>query len=260
MSLRELVASEGLPDACQALEEILNIPPSGVDVLKDEPRTLIWRSRLPSGAWAIVKTYRRRSLYDFTRESMTRFRAQREFESLAFLSKNNVPSVRPICWGYGRHPESGRFESVATFQELNVIGLKDHLRSGCAGDRWIEPAARLVRQGHDIGFYHGALAPRNILVRPAGWDDPACMFIDTPRSIVFPRPITGTRMAEHDLMVLLGEVCGVVGETPLPRFLATYGMPESDIPRLVDRIKCYRPNRNTRNRARAEFLIRRFLS
>lgn len=260
VSLQKLFPSEFAQDSRDALRAVLESPPGTADVIKDESRTLIWKALLPSGTPAIVKTYRKRSLYDFSRESLTRFRAQREFDSLSFLSRSHVPCARPVCWGYGRDTVSGRFESLVTVQEGHVVGLKDYLRSQQADDRWIGPAARLVRQGHDIGFYHGALAPRNMLLRLVDGQDVSCMFIDTPKSIIFPRPITGSRMATHDLRVLLVEVYHVAGESPLTEFLAIYGAPRSRILGMVDDIKRYRANRNTRNRMRAEFLARRLVS
>jgi len=260
MSLLNLVTSEFAQDSRDALEAMLRFPSGSVDVIKEEPRTVVWRALLPSGVPAIVKAYRHRSLYDFSRESLTRFRVQREFDSLDFLSKNNVSCARPICWGYGRDSAFGRFETLVTHEELHTVGLRDHLASEPADTRWIEPAARLVRQGHDMGFYHGALASRNILVRLVGEQDLSCIFIDTPCSIIFPRSVTGTRMARHDLMVLLRDVYRFAGESPLAGFLAYYGSLTSSIRRIVDQVKDYRATRNTRNRVRAEFLIRRLVS
>ncbi len=254
-----LVSSDHVRDSREALEEILEAPASSRDVLKDEPRTLIWNSVLPSGTVAVVKTYRRRSLYDFSRESITRFRAQREFDALSFLCRNRIPCVRPLAWGCGRNSRSGRFESLATVEERGVVGLKEYLRAGDADERWIEPAASLVRRAHDVGFYHGALAPRNILVRLPERGEMACLIIDTPKSIVFRRPVTGTRMADHDLLVFLCEVNNVVGDAAVAGFLARYGMQAVDIPRMLERVRSYRANRNTRNRMRAEFLLRKIV-
>jgi hypothetical protein len=260
MSLRKLVPSPYVVDAPEALAAMLASPaPAGTGTIKDEPRTLILRTALPSGPSVIVKTYRRRSLYDFTREALTRFRAQREFEALSFLARNDIPCSRPVCWACGSDEASGRFESLVTFEETDTVGLKAYLRSGRADERWIGPAARLVRRAHDAGFYHGALAPRNILLRTGESRPTSCLLIDTPKSIVFPGSIAGTRMARHDLMTMLGEVRGVVGEGPAARFLEDYGAPASAIAPLVAAIGRYRPTRNTRNRMRAEFLIRRLL-
>ncbi len=255
--LARLVASDLFRDSREALEKILEAPAASGDILKDEPRTLVWRSVLPSGTSAVVKTYRRRSLYDFSRESVTRFRAQREFDALSYLCKKRIPCVRPLAWGCGRNSRSGRFESLATVEEQGVVGLKEYLRSGDADEGWIEPAARLVRRAHDIGFYHGALAPRNILVRMPERGEMACLIIDTPKSIVFRRPVTGTRMADHDLLVFLCEVNNVIGEAAVTAFLACYGMRKIDIPPMAGRVGSYRASRNTRNRMRAEFLLRK---
>ncbi len=257
MPLARLVASDLVRDSREALEKILEAPAGSGDILKDEPRTLIWKSVLPSGTVAVVKTYRHRSLYDFSRESITRFRAQREFDALSFLCRNRIPCVRPLAWGCGRNTRSGRFEGLATVEERDVVGLKQYLRSGDADERWIAPAASLIRRAHDIGFYHGALAPRNILVRLPERGEMACLIIDTPKSIVFRRPVTGTRMAEHDLLVFLCEVNNVAGEAAVTAFLACYGMREVDIPPVAERVRSYRASRNTRNRMRAEFLLRK---
>lgn len=257
-SLQKLVASPYAADPPAALAAMLvSPPPAGPATIKDEPRTLIWRASLPSGSSAIVKTYRRRSLYDFTREALTRFRAQREFEALSFLARNDIPCSRPICWACGRDGQSGRFESLVTFEETGTVGLKAYLRSGRADERWIGPAARLLRRAHEAGFYHGALAPRNILLRTGEASETSCLFIDTPKSIVFPGSIVGTRMARHDLMTMLGEVRRVAGEGPLAAFLEDYGETASAVGPLIADIGRYRPTRNTRNRMRAEFLIRR---
>jgi tRNA A-37 threonylcarbamoyl transferase component Bud32 len=258
MSLRKLVPSPDARDAPEALAAMLAAPPpAGAATIKNEPRTFIWKAVLPSGPSAIVKTYRRRSLYDFARETLTRFRAQREFEALSFLARNDIPCSRPVCWACGRDEVSGRFESLVTFEATDTVGLKAYLRSGHADGRWIGPAARLLRRAHDAGFYHGALAPRNILLRTGEARDDSCLFIDTPKSIVFPGSIVGTRMARHDLMTMLGEVRRVVGEGPVAEFLEAYGEAATAIAPLIADIGRYRPTRNTRNRMRAEFLIRR---
>lgn len=252
---RKLVASRLAPASTGELADALQRPFCADSLIKDEPRTLIRRILLPDGAAAIVKTYRRRSLYDFSRESLTRFRAQREFDALGYLVEHEVPCSVPVCWGYGRDAQSGRFESLVTLEEPGVVGLKDYLRSAGADQRWLSPAAALVRRAHDIGFYHGALAPRNILFRP-GDDGGRCIMIDTPKSIVFRRPVTGTRMADHDLLVFLCEVNNVAGDAAVAGFLTRYGMQAARIPGMVDRIRSYRASRNTRNRMRAEFLLR----
>ena len=259
MPYRKLIAAESLPVSPQDMATTLQEPCGPADVIKDEPRTLIRRVVLPGGLSTIVKTYRRRSAYDFFRESLTRFRAQREFEALSFLFDREIPCSRPLGWGYGSDRESGRFETLVTVEEPGVIGLKDYLRSGTSNGSWIEPVAELVRRAHEAGFYHGALAPRNILVR-CGQQGTGCLFIDTPKSLVFRRPLMGTRMADHDLLVFLCEVNNVAGETPVERFLVLYGMRPSDIPGMVTRVKHYRAGRNTRNRMRAEFLLRKLVS
>lgn len=259
MPYRKLIASESLPISPEDLVRALQEPCGPADLIKDEPNTLIRRLVLPGGLSTIVKTYRRRSAYDFCRESLTRFRAQREFEALGFLYDREIPCSRPVGWGYGSDRESGRFETLVTAEEPDVIGLKAYLRSGNSNASWIEPVAELVRRAHEAGFYHGALAPRNILVR-FGNGGTACFFIDTPKSLVFRRSVIGTRMAEHDLLVFLCEVNNVAGDTPVERFLVLYGMRPSDIPHMVSRVQRYRAGRNTRNRMRAEFLLRRLVS
>ena len=255
---RKLVASRLVPASAEELADVLQQPFCADTVVKNEPRTLIRRILLPDGTAAIVKTYRRRSLYDFSRESRTRFRAQREFDALGYLAEKAVPCSIPVCWGYGRDAQSGRFESLVTLEEPGVVGLKDYLRSARADQRWVQPVAALVRRAHDVGFYHGALAPRNILFR-AGDDSGRCIMIDTPKSIVFRRPVTGTRMADHDLLVFLCEVNNVVGDAAVAGFLARYGMQAADIGPMVERVRNYRAGRNTRNRMRAEFLLRKVL-
>lgn len=253
---RKLVASRFAPFSAGELAARLQQPYCADSVIKEEPRTLIRRISLPDGAAAIVKTYRQRSRYDFFRESLTRFRAQREFDALGYLAEKHVPCSVPVGWGYGRDAASGRFESVITLEEPGVAGLKDYLRSDEADERWLSPAAALVRRAHEVGFYHGALAPRNILFRSAD-DSGRCIMIDTPKSIVFRRPVTGTRMADHDLLVFLCEVNNVAGVAAVEGFLARYGMQAARIHGMVERVRRYRASRNTRNRMRAEFLLRR---
>jgi len=259
-SLRKLVLSDFARDEAEILAAALLSPPAAGDVIKDESRTLIFRHRLPSGMDVVVKTYRRRSAYDFARESLSRFRAQREFDALVFLAGRQIPCSIPVAWACGGERRTGRFETLVTIEEPGMTGLKAHLRTGRADDGWIRPVARLVREGHEAGFYHGALAPRNVLLRLCNDRTPACLFIDTPKSIVFPKSVTGTRMARHDLLMLLCEVNNVAGETPLIPFLETYRLPGRQIPAMVAAIKSYRANRNTRNRMRAEFLARRMVS
>ena len=259
MSLRKLVVSSDARDSTDFLRALLESPPADCETIKQERRTHVWKARLPGRDAVIVKTYRRRSAYDFARESLFRFRAEREFDALSFLVSREIPCTRPACWACGRDPVSGRFESLVTFEEPDTVGLKSWLRSARPGDGWIEPVARLLRRAHDVGFYHGALVPRNILLRFAPERELGCLFVDTPKSIVFRAPIVGTRMARHDLMTLLGEACRVAGDEILAPFLAAYGETTAAIPALVEASRRYRPTRNTRNRVRAEFLLRRLL-
>jgi tRNA A-37 threonylcarbamoyl transferase component Bud32 len=259
MPLRKLVVSPDARESTDLLGALLESPPAERETIKEERRTHVWKARLPGRDMVVVKTYRHRSAYDFARESLSRFRAEREFEALSFLEGSDIPCTRPACWACGRDEVSGRFESLVTFEEPDTVGLKSWLRSDQADDRWVEPVARLLRRAHDAGFYHGALVPRNILLRLAPEQAPGCLFVDTPKSIVFRAPIAGTRMARHDLMTLLGEACRVAGDEMLAPFLAAYGEDAAAIPTLAEASRRYRPTRNTRNRMRAEFLFRRLL-
>jgi hypothetical protein len=256
VSLRRLVVSESARDARDSLRALLERPPAHRETIKDERRTHVWRAMLPGRGAVFVKTYRHRSAYDFARESLSRFRAEREYDALSFPARRDIPCTQPVGWACGRDAASGRFESIVTFEEPDAVGLKDWLRSGESDERWIEPVARLLRRAHDAGFYHGALVPRNVLLRSDHGRALRALLLDTPRSIVFPRSIVGTRMARHDLMTLLGEACRVAGDAPLAPFLAAYGEAAAAIPGLVRASSRYRPTRNTRNRMRAEFLIR----
>lgn len=260
MSFQKLITSEFNHVDVHFLSAVMQKSVHPDDVIKDEPNTLIRQALLPCGTAAIVKTYRHRSPLNFFRQPLIRFRAQREFETLSFLSEKKVPCSRPICWGHGRDNQSGRFECLVTFEEPDVVGLKAHLRSEPADGSWIEPTARLVRQGHDVGFYHGAMVPRNILVRRNQGGGIMCIFIDTPKSIVFPKPVIDTHMAEHDLLVFLHEVNNVVGEAPISRFLAAYGIQPANIPGMVDRIVRYRTWPTTRYKIRTKFQLRKLLA
>lgn len=189
-------------------------------LLKDEPRTLIWRESSPGGRPAVAKLYRRRGLATFLRSSMTRFRTEREHRRLEHLVRAGVPCPEPLGWASDFSRDHGFHEVLITAELPGAVALDDHLEAGA------DPAAlaslfRSVRRMHESGLCHQALYASNILVLP---DEPPARryyIADVPRSWTFPTTIVGTIMAELDLLDLLWTIARAgpeVGAIPVEAY------------------------------------------
>jgi serine/threonine-protein kinase RIO1 len=235
---------------------------TGRDVLKVEPDTLVWRAPPPHGAGvAIYKMYRHRGALTRCRERLSRFRVQREYESLVHLQRNGVPCATPVTWGYGRHPQQGRFEVLVTMEIPEGQTVESYVKSAARHDeRLMASAFRTVRDMHRGGVYHGRLDPRNVMFGRTEAGQMGGFIIDTPQAIVFPRDVTGTRMARHDLMNF-GRIFAIRCDADCcRRLLETYGLREPLLSETVARLPGYQTTRHTRNWYGFEFRLRAFLA
>lgn len=226
-------------------------------IITSEPGTLIWRGAMPDGTRAVFKMYRRRSLTTVWRSRILRFRVEREYDALKFLQRHGIRCSEPLLWTFGRSPEHGRYEILATREIATAVPLSELLESAADLDAAdLLSLYQMIRTIHGKGLQHGALIPRNVLVTRAR--EGAWMFylIDMPRAIAYPADIQGTRMASMDLMDLTGPVRARFGDGAARTLLGHYGLSEQGIAALFEALKRYRPNRHTRNRLRGEFKLR----
>jgi hypothetical protein len=229
-------------------------------MLKVEPETLVWKA--PAGdAPAIYKMYRRRGAVSWWRERHSRFRVQREHESLVYLRRSGVSCAPPVAWGYGTHPEHGRFEVLVTLEVPNAQTMGAYVSSHPEPDEGLLASAfALVRRMHRCGVYHGRLDLRNMLAAGPKPGQMACHIIDTPQAIVFPADIAATRMARHDLMHFAPPFVRAYGADFGRRMLTAYGLTEPLLGRAIARLPSYRTSRHGRNWYRFEFGLRALLA
>lgn len=224
----------------------LTLHPGSGQVLKDEPRTLIWIEQLADGTSAVFKLYRHR------RRALGR-RARREYEGLQVIEMAGLPTTPPLFWAVGQHPAYGRFELLATRLIPGTRPLREILRDGPAACPDLDPLFQAVARLHAAGLYHGALIPRNILA----YGDPVRFAImDVPRHAFFPRDIRGSRMARFDLLDLCQELLIYGAPDRRARWLAAYGLTPEASGILLKRAATYRSSRGLRNWLRLEFQVR----
>jgi hypothetical protein len=187
---------------------------------------------------------------------------QREYDALRILAEAKIPCSVPCLWGWGSCAEHGHFEVLLTCEIPAASSLKQHL--GAGGQRlrprqWF-PLSDALRRMHESGVYHGALWPKNILVRREGADEYGFYLIDLARSLLFPRSILGTTMARFDLLSLLYSL-----ERADPQFepgplLERYGCSPAGTEAIVAQSRRYRSSRHLRNRLALAFQFRALLA
>ncbi|MDD4871076.1 MAG: lipopolysaccharide kinase InaA family protein [Kiritimatiellae bacterium] len=217
--------------------------------------TVIWSQCLEDGNRAVIKMYRHRGRVDWYREKSFRFRVQREFDALTFLDIKGVPCSKPLFWNYGCSPDFGRYEILATREIIGIVPLDVFAQSHEPRITMnvLFPAYRLVGQMHQSGCHHGAMYERNILISqydPQKKTD--AYIIDMPKAILFPYPVTGTRMAWIDLSILTVRVLKYVGADNCAALLMHYGLDAETTRRFIAHIKCYHSTRLKRNLERGE--------
>ena len=246
-----------LPEGLGDLESPDGGPKHGpLHLINAERKGLIWSQLLDTGEMAVLKMYRHRGAVDWWREKQFRFRVQREFDSLTRLDRAGIPCSAPLFWTHDVSDSYGRYEILATREIPDATPLPDYLRSlgSNLSDATLLPVFSMIAEMHEEGLHHGALYPRNILVTDV--DKVEFHIIDVPKAIVFPRSITGTRMADIDLLNLCHELAAVCNLPVSVALLLHYGMDEQPARRFAERVKTYRPTKHTRNRHLAECKLR----
>jgi tRNA A-37 threonylcarbamoyl transferase component Bud32 len=230
-------------------------------LIKAEPRTLIWRGRLADGETGVFKLYRHRSWTDYARERATRFRVQREFETLRRIEAAGIRCSPPCLWGYGTQGRSERVELLVTRNIPGAINLKQFLsRNRDIGSQFDASGLFVeIRRMHRSGIFHGALFPKNVLVTDSEVP-PEFFVIDFPSAIQFPADLFGTGMARYDLATLLRALVGHFGFTACEELLQVYGMSGVEPGNLIRQLVRQRPTRRARKRRTALFRVRSWVA
>jgi tRNA A-37 threonylcarbamoyl transferase component Bud32 len=236
--------------------------PSGADdigIFKSERNTLVWRQDLADDASAVVfKLYRHISIFKLLRSSLSRGRrVKREFAALSRLTAAGVSCSEPLGVFCGHTRDSGFCEALVTRCVENSVTLED-LREECSRLD-LTHLYKLVRRAHVSGVYHGALAPRNVLVTRLA-SDPVFHLIDMERSILFPYDITGTRMARRELLSLSMYIVRYEGAERIPELLSAYGFPPSEHETFLRDLSRFRSSSMERDLSSLEFSMRAMLS
>jgi serine/threonine-protein kinase RIO1 len=225
--------------------------PPGARVITEEPRTRVWVQDVPEGGRAVVKVYRHRKKADVLLRPPLTYRVQREFNALARLQACGVPCSEPLLWAYGKSPEHGRYETLATREVPDAIDLRELILSGAdpARDIDLRPLFQVVRKMHAAGVFHGALCARNVLFADGGYH-----IIDMPRSLVFRSSIEGSLAAMTDMLSLCHFICYASGGTPERVPVDAYGWDERQRAGFLDRCSRYRRSHGQRHGVRLRIL------
>ena len=224
-------------------------------LIKVEPGTLIWHTKLPDRSEAVVKMYRRRSLLHLSSRFVGSFRARREYDALARLWRRGVPCTEPLFWAHGETADHGRFELLATRRIEGTVRLDDWLEGASAAARAevLCSAYRQVRAMHASGVRHGGLSFKNLLVSPA---ERTVFLIDFNRSVLFPFDLAGTRMGRFDLADLTAKVGRGFGRDVCAPALAGYGLAPPGVEQVMRFAQRHASTRRLRSRLRIEFRVR----
>jgi hypothetical protein len=231
-------------------------------LLRRDRDTLLWAQTFGDGTRAVCKLYRQRGPVSWWRENRYRFRVQREFDALTHLERQAIPCTHPLFWSFGRSLNHGRHEMLATREIPDVVPLSKYLASRLPGQPVPNLATLygLVRRMHDGGFYHGSLYLRNVLVAQAGSPNATFHMVDTPKAVVLPRSLVGSRLARVDLLDLTRGVAKYGGPDVAVPLLLCYGMDKNAALDFLVRLRQYHPGRLTRNLQRAESAWREWVA
>jgi hypothetical protein len=221
--------------------------PEPDQLIKVEPRTLVWRQTLPDGIPAVVKLYRRRGIHGLGgRCGLVRFRTAREYAALDHLTRHRIPCPEPLFWSHGVSAEHGQWEILATREIPGVLNIDDAIIVADTRDPLRLDLSRIFREAsriHRSGMLHGTLVARNILLEMRDGVACALYFTDMPRAVILTRDIRGSYVAERELMELgtnLKRLLGIKAER-LP--LNEYGLAGSELDRFLRRLEQYRPTK-----------------
>ena len=232
---------------------------SNIAIFKSERNTLVWREALAeNGDLAVFKLYRHINIFKLLRSIVSRGRrVRREFAALSRLHAAGVSCSEPLGIFCGHTRESGFCEALVTRSIDESVTLED-MRKECAGLD-LTGLYKWVRRAHESGTYHGALAPRNILVTRRD-SDPVFHLIDMERSILFPFDITGTRMARRELLSLSMYIVRYEGAERIPSLLTAYGFPQGEHEAFMRDLSRFRSSSRERDLSSLEFTVRSILA
>ena len=145
----------------------------------------------------VLKLYSHRGLWHAFRCWITRYRVEREYDSLSHLVLCGVPCTAPSDWTHGYSSRYGFYELLATVMVPEAIDLQAHLNHGRPCD--FRLLFSTVRRLHESGCCHHALFSRNVLISPNVAGSDSFTICDVARSRIFPNSIVGTRLALLDL-------------------------------------------------------------
>ena len=230
----------------------------GDGILKSERNTLVWvGTAVNGGPDLVLKMYRNRGPISWQRERHFRFRVQREYDALLHLKQHSIPGAVPTFWTYGSCGKHGHYEILATERIPTTTTFATFLEAS-SRDTIREHAPdllRLIRRMHQSGLYHGMLNGRNVLVKQEAVEAPTFHLIDTPQAILFPRDITGTRVARFDLLECFWHLTDRdrIDRDGALHCLHTYGMSEPEADDFMRRLATHHGSKHLRNQLRTEF-------
>ena len=215
--------------------------PAADNLIKEEPRTLVWRQPLPDGQPAVWKLYRHCKVGLPQRCGCYRCRGQREYEALRHLERQGLPCSRAAFWACGTEARVGAYSLLVTHEVPQACNFQNWLDASQSNySPLLQPLFQLVAAMHRSGLQHGAMLERNILHTPAGFH-----LIDLPQARLFRRSIEGRHAGWFDLTLLVHSLTRHLDDEVLISGLAGY-------PRLP------RPARAFVQRVRAEPWSRRY--
>lgn len=197
--------------------------PDAQQWLKTERRTWIWVGQYADKP-AVFKLYRHREPWHTLRCAITRYRVEREDRAMRHLSAHGVACSEPLGWARGHCAEHGFYELLVMGLAPRSVDLQTLIGKGYRPD--VTALFTLARAMHDAGVCSQVLCSRNILVVDPE-RTPSFMLIDFPRARIFPSSVVGTRVANHDLAMLVEDLTGQ-GIEPSPSQISCYGMTRNE--------------------------------
>lgn len=247
-----VIGGSRLGDIPRGLGCALVIPDTNL-LLKRENEVLIWRLPLvlPGSAEnGVVKLYRRRGRVNRLRGGILPFRVQREYGALSRLADGGVPCSQPLVWGWGFMPEHGDFEVLVTREIPGAVNLKDLLgasRGRLRTDGFLA-LFESVRRMHELGVYHGALWPKNVLRTATSDGVGEFHLIDLARAVLFPGTICRTATARLDLLSLVYSLGRANDAFDCEALLRHYGFTAAEARTIAAQGRHYRSSKHVRNR------------
>jgi len=228
--------------------------------IKKEKRTWIWNGPFEGIRTAVFKLYRKGSFSSAACRTFWTPRAQREYRALLKLQERGVACTEPVLWGHGKSRDHGRVQVLITREVPGSGSIRDQVRGRRLelDGEIISQVSDRAREMHRTGVYHGAFSWKNLLVGRSPGGGLLVHVADLARSLIFPRDIAGSRMADIDLLHFCSHMNRVLGKEPCRQFLRDYGLDARSAARILDELSRYDPeNKRWRQRIRRlEFLMK----